>query len=182
MSWVEHSHKGATRSPELRPRRSGGDAGQQCDLVVRITFDVVQHEHSARAARQVPVVERQAVTPVASIKQIMAGIVGPASTVVFNAVSTNVTEKGTEEIAPHTDEEWAAVGNSAAALAEAGNMLMLEGRAVDRGDWIKMSQAMVDAAKQTLKAVSVKSAEAVLESGETVNTSCDNCHQRYRRD
>ena len=49
--------------------------------------------------------------------------------------------------APQNDEEWAAVGNSAAALIESGNLLMMGGRAVDQGDWVKMSQAMIDAAK-----------------------------------
>ncbi len=122
-----------------------------------------------------------AIRPVASVKQIMQGIVGPASTAVFNSVSTTVTSKGVEEVAPRNDEEWASLGSSAAALAEAGNLMMLDGRAVDRGDWVKMSQALVDAGTQTLKAVSDKSTEAVLAAGERVNESCDNCHQRYMR-
>jgi hypothetical protein len=100
---------------------------------------------------------------------------------VFNAVSTTVTEKGVQEVFPRNDEEWAAVGSSAAALAEAGNLMMLEGRAVDTADWVKMSQALVDAGNETLKAVAAKSTEGVLGAGEKVNESCDNCHQRYMR-
>ena len=73
------------------------------------------------------------------------------------------------------------MGNSAVALAEAGNLLMMEGRAVDKGEWIKMSQAMIDAAKVALKATEAKSADAVLDSGDAINQSCDNCHQRYQR-
>ena len=60
-------------------------------------------------------------------------------------------------------------------------MLMSEGRALDRGDWIKMSQGMIDAAQLTLKAVAKKNPEDVLAAGEIVNTSCDNCHERYTR-
>ena len=138
----------------------------------------------ARAARQTPAVAKApapAIVPVASMKQLMNGIVGPSANVVFNAVSTTVSDKGVEEVAPHTDEEWAAVGNSAAAIAEAGNMMMLEGRAIDRVDWIKMSQAMIDAGRQTLKAVEAKSADGVLAAGEPLNVSCDTCHQRYMR-
>jgi hypothetical protein len=112
----------------------------------------------------------------------MKGIVGPAATVVFGAVSSTITESGREDKAPHTDEEWEAVGNSAVALAEAGNLLMMDGRAVDRGEWMKMSKAMTDAAKMTLKAVEAKSADDVLASGDAVNMSCDNCHRRYQRD
>ena len=130
------------------------------------------------AAASAPV---RAATPIATTKQIMAAITRPASDAVFQAVQTNVTEKGTEEIFPRNDEEWAALGAQAAALAESGNLIMAEGRAVDRGDWIKMSQAMIDAAKQTLQAVDKKNPEDVLASGETVNISCDNCHERYRR-
>jgi cytochrome c556 len=122
-----------------------------------------------------------AAKPVATVKQIMAGIVAPASNAVFNAVSTTVTEKGVEEVAPKNDEEWTALGNQAAVLAEAGNLIMVEGRAIDTGDWFKMSRAMVDAGQQTLKAVASKSPDAVLAAGEAVNQSCDTCHQRYTR-
>jgi hypothetical protein len=122
-----------------------------------------------------------AIRPVASVKQIMQGIVGPASTAVFNSVSTTVTDKGVEEVAPRNDEEWTSVGNQAAALAEAGNLMMIDGRAVDKADWVKMSQAMIDAARQTLKAVDQKSADGLLAAGEPLNASCDGCHQRYMR-
>jgi len=122
-----------------------------------------------------------AARPVASIRQIMNGIVGPGANAVFNAVSTTVSEKGVEEVFPRNDEEWATLGNSAAALAEAGNLMMLEGRAVDTGEWIKMSRELVDAGTQALKAVEAKSTEDVLTAGEKVNESCDNCHAKYQR-
>jgi hypothetical protein len=66
----------------------------------------------ARSARQAPVAVDTAeasLTPVASVKQIMKGIVAPAATAVFNSVSSTVTAKGTEEKAPQTDEESEAV-------------------------------------------------------------------------
>ena len=147
-------------------------------FVFGIGFVVV----AARSVRVAPAAESRAVqTPVASVKQIMAGIVGPGAATVFESVSTTVTEKGIEEKAPGTDVEWAQVGNSAAAIAEAGNLLMMEGRAVDRGDWMKMSQAMIEAARETLKAVAAKDAEGILAAGEPLNTSCDSCHSRYQR-
>src|SRR4051794_26026235 len=100
----------------------------------------------ARAARQAPAAVDSAaasVTPVASVKQIMKGIVAPAATAVFNSVSTTVTKNGTEEKAPQTDEEWETLGNSAAALIESGNLLLMGSRAVDQGDWVKQSQALI---------------------------------------
>ena len=135
----------------------------------------------ARTARQVRPVEGPPIVAVASVKQIMNGIVAPGAKTVFSAVSTTVSAKGIEEKAPQNDAEWAVVGNSAAAIAEAGNVLMMNGRAVDRGNWIKMSQAMIEAARQTLKAVDAKSTDGILDAGAVLNTSCDNCHQRYQR-
>ena len=140
---------------------------------------VIAGARSARAA--VPVDAPVTTTPVASVKQIMKGIVAPAATVVFNSVSTTVSFKGIEERAPHSDEEWEVVGNSAAALVESGNLLLMGSRAVDKGDWVTMSQALIDAGKVALKATQEKSAEGVLGAGEAVNMSCDNCHRKYQR-
>jgi hypothetical protein len=136
----------------------------------------------ARAARAAPVDSPAATgTPVATVKQIMKGIVGPAATAVFNSVSTTVTSKGTEEKAPETDAEWEALGNSAAALIESGNLLLMGSRAVDKGDWVKYTQDLIESGKVALKAAQAKSAEQVLSSGEKVNESCDNCHRKYQR-
>ena len=136
---------------------------------------------AGRTARDAPRIGDPVATPVGSVKQIMKGIVGPAATVVFEAVGTTVTVAGREDKFPRSDSEWEAVGNSAVALAEAGNLLMMEGRAVDNGEWIKMSQAMINAAKIALKATEAKSADDVLASGDAINVSCDNCHRRYQR-
>ena len=137
----------------------------------------------ARAARAAPAAATTVATgtPVASVKQIMKAIVKPAATTVFESVSTTVSARGTEEKAPHTQEEWDYVGDSAAALVESGNLMLMGSRAVDQGDWVKMSQALIDAGTLTLRATQAKSAEQVLAAGEAVNTSCDNCHRKYQR-
>jgi hypothetical protein len=119
--------------------------------------------------------------PVASVKQLMIGIVTPAAYVVFDSVSTIVDAKGVQENQPRTDEEWARVGANAAALIESANMLLIGNRPVDQGDWVKMSQAMADAGQIALKAAQAKSPEGILEAGEAINMSCDNCHQKYQR-
>ena len=90
--------------------------------------------------------------PVATVKQIMTGIVTPAAYVVFDSVTTIVDAKGVQENQPRTDEEWARVGASAAVLVESANLLLIGNRAVDQGDWVKMSQAMADAGQMALKA------------------------------
>jgi hypothetical protein len=119
--------------------------------------------------------------PVASAKQIMAGIVMPAANVIFDSVSTIVDAKGVQENQPRTEEEWARVGTNAAALIESANMLLIGNRAVDQGDWVKMAKAMADAGQIALKAADAKKPEGILEAGEAINQSCDNCHQKYQR-
>jgi hypothetical protein len=138
----------------------------------------------ARMARQAPGAGSAAtatLTPVATVKQIMKGIVDPAATIVFNAVSTTVSLTGTEEKAPETDDEWETVANSAAALIESGNLLMMGNRAVDTDDWVKMSRAMIESGTVALKAAQARNASGVFAAGEAVYTSCDDCHRKYQR-
>ena len=111
----------------------------------------------------------------------MKGIVAPAATAVFNSVGTTVSAKGIEEKAPANDEEWEALGNSAAALIESGNLMLMGPRAVDKGDWVKFSGDLIASGQATLKATEAKSAEGVLAAGEKLNESCDNCHRKYQR-
>jgi hypothetical protein len=138
---------------------------------------------SARAVRRAPSAASStaALTPVASVRQIMQGIVGPAAMVVYESVGTTMSASGTETWAPKTPEEWEKVGNSAAALVESANLIMLGNRAVDRGDWIAMSRAMLEGGRLALKATERKDADALFASGEPINASCDNCHEKYKR-
>src|SRR5687767_6618947 len=110
------------------------------------------------SAQQAPAVAAQpAVAPVASIKHVMRAIVAPAATVIFESVSTTVSAAGIEEKQPRTDDEWDDVASSAAAIVEAGHLLMAEGRAIDRTDWVTMARAMVDAGNEALKSAEAKS-------------------------
>jgi len=138
---------------------------------------------AARTVREAPAAAAPAVAiePVASVKQIMKGIVDPAAKNVFNAVSTVVGPEGVVEKAPHTDEEWEDVGNSAAALIESGNLMLMGNRAIDAGEWVKMSRAMIEAGTLVLRATQEKNADRIFELGEPLNESCDSCHAKYRR-
>jgi hypothetical protein len=122
-----------------------------------------------------------ALTPVATVRQIMVGIVTPAAYTVFDSVSTIVDAKGVQEKQPKTDEGWAAVGSGAAALIESANLLLMGNRPVDQGDWVKMTRAMADAGQTALKAANDKSPEGILAAGEAINKTCDDCHQKYQR-
>jgi hypothetical protein len=138
---------------------------------------------AAQAARRAPARETAAiaVTPVASVRQIMKGIVGPAAATVFGSVGTTITAKGTEEKVPHTDAEWEEVGTSAAALIESGNLMLMGSRALDQGDWVKMSRSLIESSTIALRAAQTKRADQLFASGEAIYESCNNCHQKYQR-
>lgn len=137
---------------------------------------------AARTAWDAAPVEAAPVTaPVASILQIMNGIVQPNALAVYNAVGTFVNADGVKEVAPQNDEEWTAVGNSAAALVESGNLLLLSGRRVDDEDWVRMTRAYMDASQMALKAAQAKDKEGILAAGSDLNETCDTCHAKYQR-
>ena len=138
------------------------------------------------AAREVrsaaPVAEaRPQTVPVATIKQIMAGITGPAANTIYNSVGSTISAAGIKDFAPQNDEEWLALGSTAAALAESGNLLLMDGRAADNGDWVTMTRAFIDASAKAVKAADEKSAEGILSAGADINATCDTCHAKYQR-
>ena len=143
---------------------------------------VIAGERTARAATPAAATQAVETAPVATIKQIMIGITNPAAYVVYEAVGTKTTTKGIEEIAPKTDEEWAKVGSAAAAVVESGNLMLMGGRAIDKGDWVKMTHDMMEQGKAAMKAAEAKDKDKIVEAGGELNTTCDNCHARYSRE
>jgi hypothetical protein len=137
----------------------------------------------AREARSSPPAgeDAPAITPVASIKQVMAGITAPAATAVYESVGTVISADGIKETAPRNDEEWAALGNAAAVLVESGNLLLTPGRAIDNGDWVTMTRAFIGASILAVKAAEAKSTEGIFSAGADINETCDTCHERYQR-
>ena len=89
------------------------------------------------------------------------------------------TEKGTKEIAPHTDAEWDAVRNAAATLMEAGNLLMIEGRAKDNKEWMAAARRLSDTGNAALKAAQAKNTETLFAEGGNIYKACSACHQKY---
>src|SRR5262245_10183020 len=63
-----------------------------------------------------------------TIKEIMDSMVDPNADVLWDSVSTTINREGTIEKQPRTPEEWQVVRRSAVSLAEATNLLMMEGR------------------------------------------------------
>jgi hypothetical protein len=142
---------------------------------------IIAGERTARAATPAAATAVSETQPVATIKQIMISITNPAAYVVYEAVGTKTTLKGVEEIAPQTDEDWAKVGSAAAAVVESGNLMLAGSRAIDKGDWVKMTRDMMEQGQKAMKAAADKSTDGIVAAGGDLNTTCDNCHGRYQR-
>jgi plastocyanin len=142
--------------------------------------------------------------PTATVKDIMTSVIDPEADVLWNSVATIVSLSGTEERAPKTDEEWAAVRRSAVQLVEATNLLRIPGRAVarpgeksenprielqpetiqkmiaeDPSTWRTLVDRLHDAAVPALKAIDAKNAKGLFDAGEHIEHACEACHQRY---
>ena len=109
----------------------------------------------------------------------MSSVIEPAAEVYWDAVGTVVDKNGTVEVEPKTDEEWAAVRNSAYVVAEGGNLLMMTGRAKDEVEWMRLSQALVDVGQRAIKAAESKNKAAVFDAGAEVYDACVACHAEY---
>jgi hypothetical protein len=140
----------------------------------------------------------------ATVKDIMDSIVDPGADFLWNAVSTVVSAKGVEDRKPRTDEEWKEVRRHAIMLLEASNLLQIPGRHVaqpgekaddpkvelspekieelinkDRAAWNKFAVGLHEATMASFKAIEAKDPEMLLDTGDQIDTACENCHKQY---
>ena len=127
-----------------------------------------------------PASSRPPFKPVANLRQVMHDVIFPSAEVVWESVGTIISYEGTEEIYPRSEEEWIGVQSSAAILTEAGNLLMMEGRAKDSGPWMERARALIDAGEIALKAAEAQDTKAIFDSGEQIYNACNDCHIQYR--
>ena len=107
----------------------------------------------------------------ATMKQLMLDLIHPAS----NDILLQINRGG-----PGNENDWAVVRRSALTLSEAGNLLMMPGRARDDGDWSKDVKMLVDAGNAAYKAAEAKNAQALAAVAAPLDASCTNCHRQYR--
>jgi hypothetical protein len=108
--------------------------------------------------------------PVGTMSQLMVDIIYPASDAIFYL----------ERAAPKNERDWNALRGTALTLAESGNLLMMDSRARDRGDWMKDAKLLVDVGAAAFKAARAKDLAAILALNDDLNTACVTCHQQYR--
>ena len=117
---------------------------------------------------------------VATLEEVMHHLVIPNAQVVWKSVGTIYTPGKVEEIQPRTEEEWLNVEASATILTEAGNLLMMDGRALDKGQWMERARALREAGASLHQAAKARDVAAVFERGGHLFDACQGCHFQYR--
>jgi hypothetical protein len=144
--------------------------------------------------------------PVASILDLMSGQIDPAADFLWESVATINGPKGLEEKQPRTDAEWVQVRHKALTIMEGASLLLTEGRVVanpgqeleepggegdftpdqaqaeiaaNRPIFVTFARALYDAGGLQLAAAEKRDAEALLESGGTLDEACEQCHRKF---
>ena len=100
---------------------------------------------------------------------LMKAVIIPASDAVF------VVGKAP----PKSEREWAAVASGASRLVDAGKVLANEAPLEGTADWIRLANAMADAAAVAGKAAREKNVDAALDAGDVLYTTCEDCHRQF---
>ena len=131
----------------------------------------------------------------AVLAQLMRGIMFPASNIIFAAPKKNPADvkpakdpSGATDLLDGSYGQWEAVENSALAIAETANLLLLPGRKCSNGrdvplknpDWPRLVQGLREAAMTAYHAAESKNQSKMVDAAATLNTACANCHDRYR--
>lgn len=134
--------------------------------------------------------------PHANLAQMMRGIPFTFSNIVFDAqaqdpgaprVPAEVTAGATETFR-NVYGGWQEVENSALALAEAANLVMIPGRFCENGKPVpvhedtyrKAAEGLAAAGRAAFAAAQSKNMDKMIEVSETVSIACSNCHEPYR--
>ena len=117
--------------------------------------------------------------PVATVLDMMRGLVTLSAETYWESVSIVVDIDGIHENQPETDLEWIEVWAAAMSLAESGNLLMMPPRAMDNGEWIRLSTDLVDTGLKAAQIASDRDFEAMLSVGEEIYNVCVECHRTY---
>lgn len=118
-----------------------------------------------KAGQASPVARR-----IGTMSELMVHLIYPTSDAVFYISSRT----------PNTDSEWATLQAQTLTLAESANLLMMPGRAREKGSWMKDSEMMRDAAAAAFIAAKAKDVAGIEAISDQLLESCTSCHKAYR--
>lgn len=144
--------------------------------------------------------------PVVSVKELMKYMIDPVADNIFNAVGTTITEKGTVEIEPRTEDDWEKIRVGAITLAEGAYLLKIRRPFTPAGDennskgpdavelspaqiaakverdpveWNARIEALRNVALEVLDVVKRKDVNELWDAGENLDKACEACHRSY---
>lgn len=148
--------------------------------------------------------DAQGFIPQFSIQEIMESIVMPAAQTLWDSVAVDVTEKGTIEKGPVTDEDWAKLRWTAVELAESTNLLVVPGRRAappgtksenpdselepeqiqalmtkNRAAFVAHAHVLHEAAMEALRAIDARKLDGISDAGGTIDAACEGCHLQF---
>ena len=118
---------------------------------------------------------------VTNARETMLWILDPATDVIWGAAGTIVTAAGETDLAPTTDEGWAAVVRASALVAETGNLLKMPGRSAGP-EWDRAADELIAAGRSALAAAHARDDAALFDAGGALYQACRSCHIRYLPD
>ena len=131
----------------------------------------------------------------ANLLQLMRGTLFPSSNIIFAAQDQNPADvppakdpSTATNLLASSYGKWDAIENSALALSEVANLLMLPGRKcangravpINNADWPKFVQGLRDAGIVVYKAAQTKNQDKIVDAADVMTTACANCHDKYR--
>src|SRR5262245_19931952 len=145
-------------------------------------------------------------TPVVSVRELMASTIDPFADGIFDAVWWEYSAAGLVEHRPRTDDDWQAVRVGAVTLAESIYLLKVRRAFTPPGDvndslgpnppelsptqiaeklakdpvlWDAKIEAVRNVALAALDAVNRKDVDALFQAGADLDAACEGCHLEY---
>lgn len=144
--------------------------------------------------------------PVVSVKEFMRYTIDPLADNIFDAVTWDISKKGTVHVEPRTDDDWEKVRIGAITLAEGIYLLKVPRPFTPAGDennstgpnppelspaqikakvdkdpvlWEAKIEALRNAALEVFDIANKKDAKALFEASADVDKACEACHLEY---
>ena len=142
--------------------------------------------------------------PTATVEELMRSMIDPAADAVWDAVVIEATADGIVETRPETEGDWLRLRRHAVTLAEASNLLLIEGRRIaapesrselpgidlhpdaiqelvdeDWDGWVEVALGLRATSGVVLDAVRARDVDALLEAGTELDLACEDCHAVY---
>jgi hypothetical protein len=131
-------------------------------------------------------------------------VIDPNIDPVWNSVASVIDQAGLSDRTPMSDEDWAELRRHALVVSEAANLLLMRDRPVappgaksmapgielapeevralidkNPDGWNFFVQQFQDSLTPTLAAIDAKNPQALIDAGEKVDETCENCHQVF---